>query len=408
ELVSAGLLTPSGTGDDGTLTEQDVSEPERAVRMLTAEQARRQAVAAWRADGDDILPFDDRTGSGMLAVDIRGAANVENALTLATARADGLGDGDLGRRHTGEPLTAQVRMARHTPLTALGSASAQAQQEATSQGGLTAGFREALGADGSVLPTQSSARLFGQSHTVESRLYAKMHRRGARLLAVESAPRMEGMQRHKTSQATEAGITDNSEGALGTAPLVATGGAGLTNPGVTGPVGGAGDGIAHKGAEDVTLGTHVKYGIDRSMLFALPVSWLAVSEADHRITDSRPLRTLGKAKRGPRAAEAETTALVWLREEQARDYGLLDDSSFPEEAAAAWDDMAKAAADLAVAEKGYYDARARTREAWLSLAPEERAALGDGDPGLTSALTTVLPRDLAESPAVLACQAARD
>ncbi|MGV9682338.1 WXG100-like domain-containing protein, partial [Streptomyces cellulosae] len=408
ELVSAGLLTPSGTGDDGTLTEQDVSEPERAVRMLTAEQARRQAVAAWRADGDDILPFDDRTGSGMLAVDIRGAANVENALTLATARADGLGDGDLGRRHTGEPLTAQVRMARHTPLTALGSAPAQAQQEATSQGGLTAGFREALGADGSVLPTQSSARLFGQSHTVESRLYAKMHRRGARLLAVESAPRMEGMQRHKTSQATEAGITDNSEGALGTAPLVATGGAGLTNPGVTGPVGGAGDGIAHKGAEDVTLGTHVKYGIDRSMLFALPVSWLAVSEADHRITDSRPLRTLGKAKRGPRAAEAETTALVWLREEQARDYGLLDDSSFPEEAAAAWDDMAKAAADLAVAEKGYYDARARTREAWLSLAPEERAALGDGDPGLTSALTTVLPRDLAESPAVLAWQAARD
>lgn len=40
--------------------------------------------------------------------------------------------------------------------------------------------------------------------------------------------------------------------------------------------------------------------------------------------------------------------------------------------------------------------------------PEERAALGDGDPGLTSALTTVLPRDLAESPAVLAWQAARD
>ncbi|MBT2875777.1 hypothetical protein HET67_30755, partial [Streptomyces sp. McG7] len=408
ELVSAGLLTPSGTGDDGTLTEQDVSEPERAVRMLTAEQARREAVAAWRADGDDILPFDDRTGSGMLAVDIRGAANVGNALTLATARADGLGDGDLGRRHTGDPLTAQVRIARHTPLTALGTAPAQAQQEATSQGGLTAGFREALCADGSVLPTQSSARLFGQSHTVESRLYAKMHRRGARLLAVESAPRMEGMQRHKTSQATEAGITDNSEGALGTAPLVATGGAGLTNPGVTGPVGGAGDGVAHKGAEDVTLGTHVKYGIDRSMLFALPVSWLAVSEADHRITDSRPLRTLGKAKRGPRAAEAETTALVWLREDQARDYGLLDDSSFPREAAAAWDDMAKAAADLAVAEKEYYDARARTREAWLSLGPDERAALGDGDPGLTSALTTVLPRSLAESPAVLAWQAARD
>ncbi|MFD8252459.1 WXG100-like domain-containing protein, partial [Streptomyces werraensis] len=408
ELVSAGLLTPSGPGADGTLTEQDIAEPERAVRMLTADQARREAVAAWRTDGDDILQFDDRTGSGMLAVDFRGAANVADALTLATARADGSGDGDLGRRHTGDALAAQVRMARGTPLTALGTTPAQAQQEATSQGGLAAGFREALGADGSVLPTQSSARLLGQSHTVDSRLYAKMHRRGARLLAVESAPRMESMQRRRTAQAVETGITDNTEAAAGTAPLVATTGAGLTNPGATAPAGGGNDGTAPKESEDVTLGTHVKYGIDRSMLFALPVSWLAVSEADHRITDSRPVHALGKARRGPRAAEADTTALVWLREDQAREYGLLDDTSFPEEAATAWDDMAKAAADLAAAEKEYYDARARTREAWLGLGPEERAALGDGDPGPTSAPTTVLPRDLAESPAVLAWQAARD
>ncbi|MYS49750.1 hypothetical protein GTW46_06640, partial [Streptomyces sp. SID6013] len=226
EIVSAGLLTPSGPGADGALTEQDVAEPERAVRMLTADRARREAVAAWRTDGDDILPFDDRTGSGMLAVDFRGAANVADALTLATARADGLGDGDLGGRHTGDALAAQVRMARHTPLTALGTAPAQAQQEATSQGGLAAAFREALGADGSVLPTQSSGRLIGQAHTVGARLHARMHRRGARLLAVESAPRMESMQRRKTAQAEETGITDNTEGAAGTAPLVSTTGAG--------------------------------------------------------------------------------------------------------------------------------------------------------------------------------------
>ncbi|MFD5185382.1 hypothetical protein ACFWMQ_22820 [Streptomyces sp. NPDC058372] len=411
EFAPAGLFTPVGTGDDGALTAQDVPGPERAVRLLTAPQALPDAIADWRnsddgtgGSGSGVLPFDDRVGSGVLAVDIRGAAAVHDALTLATARADGLGDSGLGSTLSGDALAARVHTARHTPLTALGTAPAQAQEEATSQGGLTAGFREALGPDGSRLPTQASARLFGQSHTADARLYAKMHRDGARLLAVESKPRMEAMRRSKSSDAFEAGITDNTEAAAGTAPLAGTSNAGLTNPGVALPVGGANDSTALKGAADTTLGTHVKVVTDRSMLFAVPVTWLAVAEADHRITDSRPFSALGKARRGPRAAEARTTALIWLREDLARDHGLLDDTTFPDEAAAAWDAMAQAAADLATAEKEYYDARARARESWLALGPRERAALGDDDPRTA----TVLPRDLAAAPGVIAWQAARD
>ncbi|MFJ1801445.1 hypothetical protein [Streptomyces sp. NPDC088180] len=410
EILPASLLTPDGDGADGVLTEQDVPEPLRAVRVLTADQARPESIARWRTTDretgerdPDILPFDDVIGSGILAVDILGSANVQDALTLATARADGFpGDLDLGERHTGATLAERVRMARHTPLTGLGTAPAQAQQEATSQVGLTAGFREALGADGSPLPTQSSARLLGQSHTADSRLYAKMHRAGARLLAVENKPRMEAMQRRKSGDALDAGITDNVEGAVSTSPLAGNSNAGVTNPGATVPIGGANDATALRSATDTTLGTHVKVLTDRSMLFAVPVSWLSVAEVDHRVTDSRPIQALGKPERGPRAVEAGTTALVWLREDIARDYGLLDDTTFPDEARTAWDDQAKAAADLSTAEKNYYDARARTRETWLGLSPEEQAALGDDD------RATVLPRALAESPAVTAWQAARD
>ncbi|NDZ61393.1 hypothetical protein G3I47_29740, partial [Streptomyces anulatus] len=410
EILPANLLTPEGDSVDGALTEQDLPEPPRAVRVLTANQARSESIARWRntdrSTGEpdpDILPFDEVIGSGILAVDILGSANVQDALTLATARADGFpGDLDLGKRHTGATLTERVRMARHTPLTGLGTAPAQAQQEATSQVGLTAGFREALGADGSPLPTQSSARLLSQSHTADSRLYAKMHRAGARLLAVENKPRMEAMQRRKTGDALDAGITDNVEGAVSTSPLAGNSNAGVTNPGATVPIGGANDSTALKSATDTTLGTHIKVVTDRSMLFAVPVSWLSVAEVDHRVTDSRPMRTLGKPKRGPRAVEAETTALVWLREDIARDYGLLDDTTFPDEARTAWDDQAKAAADLATAEKNYYDARAKTRETWLDLSAEEQAALGDDD------RTTVLPRTIAGSPAVTAWQTARD
>ncbi|MEU2067231.1 hypothetical protein [Streptomyces anulatus] len=410
EILPASLLTPDGEGVDGALTEQDVPEPPRAVTVLTADQAQPESIARWRTTDretgerdPDILPFDDVIGSGILAVDILGSANVRDALTLATARADGFpGDLDLGERHTGATLAERVRMARHTPLTGLGTAPAQAQQEATSQVGLTAGFREALGADGSPLPTQSSARLLGQSHTADSRLYAKMHRAGARLLAVENKPRMEAMQRRKTGDALDAGITDNVEGAVSTSPLAGNSNAGVTNPGATVPIGGANDATALRSATDTTLGTHVKVVTDRSMLFAVPVSWLSVAEVDHRVTDSRPIQALGKPKRGPRAVEAGTTALVWLREDIARDYGLLDDTTFPDEARTAWDDQAKSAADLATAEKNYYDARARTRETWLDLSPEEQAALGDDD------RATVLPRAVAQSPAVTAWQTARD
>ncbi|MFF0885398.1 hypothetical protein [Streptomyces sp. NPDC003456] len=451
EMLPVSLLTPDGDGADGAVTEQDVPEPERAVRLLTAEQARPEGIAAWRTSGgdapgpahpekpgsgtrgadtqnsdtqapgtrsqgtptsgtrswgtrlpetadSDVLPFDDRIGSGILAVDIVGAANVRDGLTLATARADGFGDSDLGRRHTGAILAERVRMARLTPLTGLGTAPGQAQQEATSQGGLTAGFREALGPNGSVLPRQSSARLFGQSHTADSRLYAKMHRTGARLLAVENKPRMEAMQRRKTSDALEAGITDNVEGTVGTSPLAGNSNAGVTNPGATVPIGGANDSTALKGATDTTLGTHLKVVTDRSMLFALPVSWLSVAEVHHQFTDSRPLHALGKARRGPRAAEARTTALVWLREDIARDYGLLDDTTFPDEAAAAWDDLAKATADLATAEQRYYDARARARDTWLDLTPQEQKELGS---------PTAEPGAVPGSPAVRAWQAAR-
>ncbi|MFE9241403.1 hypothetical protein [Streptomyces sp. NPDC007007] len=410
EILPANLLTPAGDGADGALTEQDVPEPPRAVTVLTAHQALPESIAQWRTTGGKsggndpgILPFDDVIGSGILAVDVLGSANVQDALTLATARADGFpGDTDLGKRHTDATLAERVRMARHTPLTGLGTAPAQAQQEATSQVGLTAGFREALGPDGTALPTQSSARLLGQSHTADSRLYAKMHRGGARLLAVENKPRMEAMQRRKTGDALDAGITDNVEGAVGTSPLAGTSNAGVTNPGATVPVGGANDATALRSATDTTLGTHLKVVTDRSMLFAVPVSWLSVAEVDHRVTDSRPMQALGKPRRGPRAVEAETTALVWLREDIARDHGLLDDTTFPDEVRTAWDDQARAAADLATAEKNYYDARAKTREAWLGLSPEERAALGDDD------RATVLPQAVAGSPAVTAWQAARE
>ncbi|GAA2348872.1 hypothetical protein GCM10010431_85910 [Streptomyces kunmingensis] len=136
------------------------------------------------------------------------------------------------------------------------------------------------------------------------------------------------------------------------------------------------------------------------------------------------MQALGKPVRGPRAVEAETTALVRLREDIARDYGLLDDTTFPDKVRTAWDDLAKSVADLAAAEKSYYDARARARETWLGLSDAERAERaepGDARPNVATtpspAVTTSPPPAVktspppagtASSPAVTAWPAARD
>ncbi|WP_375153044.1 hypothetical protein [Streptomyces sp. SM18] len=381
ELLPVSLLTPETTGTRNDDTESDanstthpqgsVDGPERRVKVLTAAQARPDQVSAWRSRDSD-LSLDDMVGTGFLAVDVLGAANVHDALTLATAQADGTGDGHAGTVLDGTALKGAVREARRTPLTVLGTAPAQALQEASGQTGLTAGLREALSPQGLSLPPLSSARLLGQSHTADARLYAKLDRRGARLLAVENKPRMEGAVRNKESDSHDAGLSGTVEGVTGTAPMAGTDGAGVITPGVSAPLASTTDTARLKGATEAHLGTHLKVSTQRSMLFALPVRWLSVVEADHHLTDGRAFRALGHARRGPRATEAETTTLVWVREDIAHDLGLLDTKTFPDESRTAWDRMAESQADMTEAEKRYYDARARARTAWLDMTEAER------------------------------------
>ncbi|MFD0542031.1 hypothetical protein ACFQ1B_01400 [Streptomyces mexicanus] len=411
ELLPVSLLTPhDGTQDPATVDAADtLPGPDRTVKVLTPAEARPEAVARWREGGD--LSLDDAVGTGFLAVDMIGAPSVGDALTLATAQADGAGDAHAGSSLDGDALDAAVRRARRTPLTVLGTAAAQAQQQATGPTGLTAALRDALSADGRTLPRTSSAQLFGQSHTADAKLYARMSRSGARLLAVENKPRMEGAVRGKESDTHDAGRSTTTEITAGTSPMAGTGGAGVITPGAAGPLGGTTEGANLKGGAEAGLGTHRKIATTRSLLFALPVHWLSVVEAHQRITDSRAARalrhphTFGRARRGPRAAEAQTTALVWVREDIATDLGLIDDTTFPEEVRAAWDRMAEAQADMTKAEKEYYDARARARAAWLSLTEEERAAVA-GDRGAAPPAAGAAG-ERQESAAVAAWRAAR-
>ncbi|MYR60482.1 hypothetical protein GTY54_31035, partial [Streptomyces sp. SID625] len=96
ELLPVSLLTPrDGTRDAGTVDAPGtVAGPQRSVKVLTPAEARPEATARWREGGE--LSLDDAVGTGFLAVDMIGAPSVHDALTLATAQADGAGDAHAG------------------------------------------------------------------------------------------------------------------------------------------------------------------------------------------------------------------------------------------------------------------------------------------------------------------------
>ncbi|MDQ0988454.1 hypothetical protein [Streptomyces sp. V2I9] len=372
EHVSVHLLTPQGAG----VADVTPTASPRAVQVLAPAQADRANMEAWRSQ-DSLPVLDDALGTGFLAVHALQPDNVYDALTLATGQADGVG----GRLAEGvlsdEALATAVREARRGPLTALGTAPAQAQREITGQAGLTSGLRAALSPEGLSLPTLSSSAVVGQSHTAETRLYAKLRREKAQLLAVESKPKMEGTARVKESESHTLASSGTVEAMVGTAPMAGATGAGVITPGVAATLANTTDRTEHKGGTESSIGTNPKVTGPRSMLFSLPVSWRTVVEADHNVTDA-PARAFGRLRRGPRVTEAESPMFVWVREDMARDLGLLDDTTFPKETSAAWDAMGKAQADMVESEKRYYDARARARAAWLDMTEAEReAALAD-------------------------------
>ena len=387
ELLPTGVLLPQGDAAHPALGEAELKAPRRGAQPLAARDATPEGIEAWRSTGSE-LPLDDVIGTGFVAVDMLGSQNVGDAMTLATGLAEGLGDGGLGGELGPAALADAVRRARETPLTGLGTAPAQAMQEATGQTGLNSSLRGALGPNGRRLPQLSSASLFGQSHTADPALYAKLGKQGARLLAVEHAPSMEGNARSGTDTAQTAAAQQSTESTFGPAPMAGTDEAGVISPGVSAPLSSTVAGEALGSGAGLAGSSNPKAGTGRAMLFALPVRWLAVAEAHRRIGDSSLARTFGHVPRGPRAVEAETTALVWVRQDLAADLGLLDEASFPAAVRGAWDGVAAAQADLVAAESQYYDARARSRAAWTAMDSAQQD-LARGDSGTTTATSAL-------------------
>ncbi|MFJ8644434.1 hypothetical protein [Streptomyces sp. NPDC093610] len=352
---------------------------------LTALAAPRQDVSPY------VLGPDTLHGDGSLkpfrfpdtGFDVRrivGLADIQVANTYALALSY-----DAGFSMDGPDAP---RRARDTGLTRLGTGSAQALEDGTGNAALTAYYHRATTPQGYGIPGLSEKNIVGDERA-QLDLYAKPDFSRARLLTVADGKKMEMLRRTGTGAAATVGRENAQDSALGAGVLISSDKTGLHQLGGsgTGPYAAEGDALPTSADQLTSINTKPKTG--RVFLFAVPTSWLSVADVRRGVKDTRVGRfvggTFGHVRPGPKAVSSQAYALVWVRDNVARELGLIDDTNFPARVGAAWDAVGSASKAWIDADKAYWKKRRAAiglREerdaARITLAEAERAAEADG------------------------------
>ncbi|WP_026179042.1 hypothetical protein [Streptomyces hokutonensis] len=302
---------------------------------------------------------------------------------------------------TSFPLTGAVdddliARAQDTPLTRAGTGPAQNLEDGTGNNALSAFYDRTLEPGGYEVAGLSERGFFGGADA-DLRLYSRPQFRQARLLAVTDGMKHEAPKRHVQGGGASAGRVGQAESALGGGPATSTAATGTNQMGASGPgdVATESDTLASGG--DRLASVNVKPNTTRTFLFAIPTTWLSVAAVHHHVKDSAPVRAMrspfGNPQRAPQARETDTTVLAWVREDVARELGLIEDDGFPPVAARAWDAVTRADKEWTAADKKYWELR---REE----GPRRETALTDAE-NLLSALTA---RDVETLPQVIAAR----
>ncbi|WEH43419.1 lonely Cys domain-containing protein [Streptomyces sp. AM 2-1-1] len=383
EHIPLSLMRPTAPG---TGQESDVLEPPAITAGSTSRPLGRMTPAAleeWRA-----TPLPDGTSgpftlpeSGFLVRRIAGLENIRGAGTLAL--------GDAYRRRTPGPPSKALLEAGNTGLTRAGTPAAQALERGTANAMLSTFYGDTLGPKG-YRPHGLTERNFLGAADGTLALHSKPDFGRARLLTVSYGMKTEESRR--TTHGSGSGVENDTshDVSLGAGPVVSSPSTG-TNPHTaaltpvdTGTAGGPSD------AANTVSSLNVKPDPGRTFLFAIPTTWLSVGEVRRHLTDAAPVRNvrgpLGlRLDPGPQAIETEATVMAWIREDVARDLGLIDATSFPQDVASSWDAADAAAKAWVAADNAYWkvrrpelDLRARrdtAEEEFTSLREELPAAL---------------------------------
>ena len=90
-------------------------------------------------------------------------------------------------------------------------------------------------------------------------------------------------------------------------------------------------------ANDQARQVNIKPATGRVFAFAIPTAWLSVADVARQFKDLKSsnwvrehlMGPFGGVKPGPQAVESQTHVLAWVREDVARQLGLITDGNFP-------------------------------------------------------------------------------
>ncbi|MDH2393553.1 hypothetical protein QCN29_33270 [Streptomyces sp. HNM0663] len=369
EQLPLSLTVPRTGSDPGDpLGTPVLDAPAPVVTVWQQGSVTPQSIDAWRSvphpDGSH-RPF-PLPANGFHVRRVVGLDTLRAAGDLAVAKAYGTTVGPAtGGQHNlaGKQLDAAVAKARRTGLTLPGTASALALHDGTESATLAAFFGDSTTTHGYAVAGLAEDTFAGGAQG-DYRLYSKPDFSGARLLAVAPDTTMESAERHTDSRDASVSRTGVQDSSLGGQPLLITNTAGAAIPQAsnTGVNTAETDGGRLASAEGAQV--NVKPRTGRSFLFAIPTSWLGVADVDRHFKDStvgswlgRRLGPFGYVKPGPQAVEARTQVIAWVREDVARELGLVGDDTFPPRVADAWAKVTRASDAWVAADKKYWDHR---------------------------------------------------
>lgn len=134
--------------------------------------------------------------------------------------------------------------------------------------------------------------------------------------------------------------SDGQDAVIGTNPSIASDPVGSAAPAIGGTGIQTSEGEGRRNVDGSSERTAMWPEKEPLFLFWIPTRWLSVTSVHHRVDDSMPGRptrsAFGDITTVPMVAETDAPVLAWVREQTARDLGLLDDDRFPGELRAAW------------------------------------------------------------------------
>ncbi|MFJ3891012.1 hypothetical protein [Streptomyces rubrogriseus] len=275
--------------------------------------------------------------------------------------------------------------ARNTPLTRAGSGPAQSLEDGTSNGALAAFYGHTLTPDGYQVAGLTDRGFWGGADGSLT-LYSKPDLSGARLLTVTDGAKFEHAHRSTHGAGASADRAGAAEHVLHAGPTTTSPALGTNQMGSGSGAQGLDSATSGQTAEHLAS-VNTKPDKARTFLFAIPTTWMSVAHVRHHVKDSAPARfvrsAFGNPQRLPQAVETEAKVLAWVREDVARQLGLIDDTLFPAEVSASWDAVADAEQAWITADEDYWELRRGDgfeRETALAAAERAVSELNGGEP----------------------------